>query len=1251
MVISKKQQKIKKPMMIKSLSKIFKLAFIYLLIVGINQANAQTNPSLLFAKGIGNEYLAGNNLEVKSIKIDASGNRYVTGFFLGTADFDPSMGVADLTSAGSSDIFIAKYDASGNYVWAKGMGGTGAETGYSLALDGSNVVITGYFNGTADFDPSANTSTLTSAGSLDIFIANYDASGNYVWAKKIGGTSNDSGYSLTLDGSGNVFLTGYFASTVDFDPSSTTVNLTTAGQGDIFIAKYSSSGDYVWAKKIGGTGTDYGLNLVLDNSGNVFVTGYFASTVDFDPSSTTVNLTSAGSNDIFIAKYNSSGDYLWASKIGGTGSDYGYSLAWDGSGNVVLTGIFQGTVDFDPSANTSTLTSAGGNDIFIAKYSSSGTYVWAKGMGGTGTDQGTSLVLDGSGNVFVTGFFNETADFDPSANTSTLTSAGGNDFYIAKYNSTGDYVWAKGIGGTGSEYGNSLVLDGSSKLLVAGSIAGTVDFDPSSTATANLEGAASISNGFIASYTTAEGSYNSALLLGRYAAATDCSFKSIVKDGSGNLYVTGYFAGTVDFDPGSSTANLTSAGGNDIFLAKYDASGNYVWARGMGGTGADQGNFLALDLSGNLVVTGSFNVTADFDPGSGTSNLTSAGSYDIFIAKYNSSGDFVWAKGMGGTDADVGNSFAIDGSGNVVLTGYFNSTSDFDPGSGTSNLTSAGSSDIFIAKYNSSGDYVWAKAMGGTSADVGNSLALDVSGNLVVTGYFQVTADFDPGSGTSNLTSAGSSDIFIAKYNSSGDYVWAKGMGGTGNDQGYFLALDGSGNLVVTGYFNGTADFDPGSGTFNLTSAGGNDFYIAKYNSTGDYLWAKAMGGTGSDVGNSLALDGNSNVVVTGYFNGTNIDFDPSANTSTLTSAGGSDIFIAKYNSSGDYVWAIGMGGTGADQGNCLTLDGSSKLFVAGHFKATVDFDPNAGTTNLTSMSGGQYGFVAAYVTCINPTSGGTIAAAQSGTNTFNPVAFTSSVAASGETGTLEYKWQSSTTSSSTGFADIASSDAATYDAGALTQTTWFKRLARVTCSSDWTGAAASNVLEVTVIAALPVNLISFTAKPTPDNKVSLAWVTSAEQVNKGFRIERQTGSMAGKYDQIGFVGSKAKYGNSQRSLTYSFIDVAPIVGAASFYRLVQEDLDGKLTYSEVRMVKLNGQSVTMVFPNPSNGVVNIYRTLDGKKMNIQVTDQSGKIIINVKNITDVNYKINLLHSGVYNIKMIYPETGEESTQRIVVQK
>jgi hypothetical protein len=187
-------------------------------------------------------------------------------------------------------------------------------------------------------------------------------------------------------------------------------------------------------------------------------------------------------------------------------------------------------------------------------------------------------------------------------------------------------------------------------------------------------------------------------------------------------------------------------------------------------------------------------------------------------------------------------------------------------------------------------------------------------------------------------------------------------------------------------------------------------------------------------------------------------------------------------------------------------------------------------------------------------------------------------------------------------------------------------------------------------LAALPVTLSSFTAKPTPDNKVSLNWVTSSEIVNKGFRIERQAGNENGKFEQIGFVASKAVGGNSQTALYYNFIDASPRSGSTLFYRLAQEDLNRKLTYSEVRVVKLNGQSVTMVFPNPSTGAVNISRTADGKKVNIQVIDMSGRMVQQFTNITDSNLKLNISKPGVYNIKITYPETSEQSVQRIVIE-
>ena len=421
---------------------------------------------------------------------------------------------------------------------------------------------------------------------------------------------------------------------------------------------------------------------------------------------------------------------------------------------------------------------------------------YAAKFGGTNVDEGSSIVTDASGNIYTTGYFYGTVDFDPSAGTYNLTSAGGNDIFISKLDASGNFVWAKQLGGTNDEKGNSIVVDA-----------------------------------------------------------------------SGNIYTTGNFAGTVDFDPGAGTFGLASTGNYDIFISKLDASGYFVWAKKMGGTSSDYGYSITVDATGNVYTTGYFSGTVDFNPDNpdiNVYNLTSYGSIDIFISKLDASGNFVWAKQLGGTSTDIGYSIMVDLTGNVYTTGYFSSTADFDPGTGIYNLTSSGGSyDIFISKLGASGNFIWAKQLGGTSSDIGNSIALDAIGNVYTTGYFYGTADFDPGTGIYNLISAGSSDIFISKLDTSGNFVWAKKMGGTSDETGFSIAVDALGNVYSTGYFAGTADFEPGAGTNNLISAGSSDIFISKLDTSGNFVWAKKMGGTSTDQGNSIAVDANNNVITT----------------------------------------------------------------------------------------------------------------------------------------------------------------------------------------------------------------------------------------------------------------------------------------------------------------------------------------------------------------------------------------------------
>ena len=456
------------------------------------------------------------------------------------------------------------------------------------------------------------------------------------------------------------------------------------------------------------------------------------------------------------------GDFVWAKGLGQATDDMGYGIFVDSVGNVYTTGYFQDTVDFDPGPRTVELTSAGFNDIFITKLDSSGSLVWAKRIGGGFDDIGLSIFVDSAGNVYTTGYFQGTnVNFNPGAGTAPLTSSGSADIFISKLDSDGNYVGAWAMGGTTFDYGYGIFVDS-----------------------------------------------------------------------TGNIYTTGYFQNTVDFNPGSGAFPLTSAGSQDIFISKLNSDGSFVWAKRIGAAAADVGLGISLFSTGNVYITGWFQGTnIDFDPGAAVFPLTSSnGSYDIFVSKLDSNGNFVWAKAMGGISEDIGQAVSVDTLGNVYTTGWFNDTADFDPGAGTALLTSTGSADIFVSKLDNGGNYVWARAMGGpSSADVGYDIGIDPSGNVYTTGSFQGTdVDFDPGTGTFPLTSAGNEDIFISKLNSSGSFVWAKAMGGPSTDYGYDIAVSPTGAVHTTGYFRGTADFDPGPGTFNLVSAGFEDIFISK---------------------------------------------------------------------------------------------------------------------------------------------------------------------------------------------------------------------------------------------------------------------------------------------------------------------------------------------------------------------------------------------------------------------------------------
>lgn len=400
--------------------------------------------------------------------------------------------------------------------------------------------------------------------------------------------------------------------------------------------------------------------------------------------------------------------------------------------------------------------------------------------------------------------------------------------------------------------------------------------------------------------------------------------KSIVADKDGNIYVTGVFSGTNDFDPGPQVLNLTAVGGSDIFILKLNPFGNLIWVKQLSGTVQDDiANSISLDPAGNIFVSGYFYGTIDFDPGPGTFNLASSNTFsNAFILKLNADGDFLWAKQIAGNSFN--GSFSITTSGtDILLAGVFSEMVDFDPGASVFNLISVSVADNFILKLNNQGEFIWVKQIGGSSAPSPRSIKTDKDSNVICAGYFIGTIDFDPGAGINELSSDIDYSGFILKLNPNGNFIWAKNFAGDGNVYIRGTAVSKSGKIFTTGTFENTADFNPGTESYNLTTQSETGF-IAALDDDGSFQWAKSS----PDKLSCVSVDTTGNVCAGGQ-----------------ALAGHA---ITKWSNAGDSLWRINLG-TALNSCNTIFLDRNSNIYSAGYFTNETDFDPGDGVDKLTA--------------------------------------------------------------------------------------------------------------------------------------------------------------------------------------------------------------------------------------------------------------------------------------------------------------
>lgn len=462
-----------------------------------------------------------HNVEPNAVIEDAAGDIYVVGRFRETADFDMDVGVTSLSSSSNYDGFIAKYDLNGNIIWAMNIGAT--TTGVSentiahdVTVDAAgNIIVVGEYRGfNVNFAPLGGNAALLSSNNsgavLDGFIAKYNPLGQCIWAMGMGSnSSSDEFLGVDVDAANNIYITGRLDDNlgggINVNPLGTAHFLNTSNNSnDAVLIKYDLNGIHQWDLSIGGTDIDYGYDVKVDGS-VIYLGGRFRNVItDFNPLGTAIQRTPVGSYDAFLAQYNTSNGLCnWVVNFGSTGSEEVQEIDVDGTGGVYVIGAFQNSVDLDPSIGTNVLNATGSsNDLFIAKYDASGAHIWGFGIGGASIDLGYDLSVDGT-NLYATGKFRQTADFDPGAGVATITAQGGttsDETFIAKYTTDGLYVNAFAIEGPDNDRSYGIHADNGTIYLVGYFEDANVDFDPNGTSTLSSSSGTTHHDGFIASY-------------------------------------------------------------------------------------------------------------------------------------------------------------------------------------------------------------------------------------------------------------------------------------------------------------------------------------------------------------------------------------------------------------------------------------------------------------------------------------------------------------------------------------------------------------------------------------------------------------------------------------------------------------------------------------------------------------------------------------------------------------------------------
>lgn len=447
-------------------------------------------------------------------------------------------------------------------------------------------------------------------------------------------------------------------------------------------------------KQFGGNSIDEGKATCSDRSGNIFISGFFYGTVSYKFGNDSIKASSNGESDVFIAKLNQAGELIWFKTFGGGSYDGVFAITSDLKGNVILTGNFWDTCDFNPSSKIENHVSNGDGDVYVLKLDKNGNFLWVNSFGGREFDNSLGICSDSKNNIYTTGHFLGEFEFKGNDSITKWKSIGHEDAFILKMDSNGKTLWVNFLSGTFLQEGNSIVIDNED-----------------------------------------------------------------------NVIAVGEYSGECLISPNQQNVIFNSIGLIDIYVLKFDSNGQLLWYKSIGGNSYDIVNDVDINSNNEIYIVGSFYESVNFNPPDKNEIKNSKGRFDVFIEKLSQNGNFIWTRTFGGPEPEYVGGFDVDDSGNIYLTGYFEKTCDFSTNSEIISSVSQGSFDVYFLKINDAGDLLTMKTFGGKYDDHGNAICINKKNDIYLTGRFNDKILDDEFEEIENLISNGESDVFILKMN------------------------------------------------------------------------------------------------------------------------------------------------------------------------------------------------------------------------------------------------------------------------------------------------------------------------------------------------------------------------------------------------------------------------------------------------------------------------------------------------------